>query len=521
MLPLLQLKRWNIRSRRSKRTSKSSSPKRKRQPKQRCFAKGYSTIEEYIHDLRVKEDELRVKEDKLRDRLAQLRDRLAQLGVEKQQIRDDKRRLEEKEDIIKKQRTESTSGGRPVFQLKPFDEYSLPFEAKIPRREWQLDFVTRPEFETTLNIVEKNIELFKDPNSKLGDKDMEYPVVDGATGSGKTRLVWEVCMSLSKDGIAHSIFVDCSKDAHIYGDEKDLGGVDAMLACLLVTHFCGEEVAKIYKYTLDMVIERIIQTGRRVVLIQLDDYRTNAALFRAIIRSCYDLFANSDNKRNGLLVVPILSGITYVNIRGDLLKVFRKTKPIFITLAGMQETEGLEASFYKTFGRETRDENLGRIMATFGGFPRLYTWLLDEMGYKNPGESVGPETASRLYNGVKKRYSYRYPITIWIQAYAQKTRKKEDERVIDRTIDIAESHLKRIHTIAMSGVTIHQDAKVDASIEIGMTYLELSAVGLYTLRPDPNHPNTKGNIIIPLIVLDAYCEYTGICAPDTLSPFAY
>ena len=242
---------------------------------------------------------------------------------------------------------------------------------------------------------------------------------------------------------------------------------------------------------------------------------------RAVLRSCYDLFANSTNKRNGILVVPILSGITYVNICGDLLKVSRKTKPIFISLAGMQETEGLVVSFYDTFGRQTHLKNLDRIMATFGGFPRLYTWLLDEIRNQNIEEPVGSQTAGRLYNGVKKRYSDKYPITIWIQAFAQKTGNKEDKRISERTIGIAKSHLKRIHTIAVSGVTIHQDAKVDASIAIGMTYQELSAVGLFTLRPDPGNPDMKGNIIIPLVVLDAYCEHTGICAPDTLSPFAY
>jgi len=485
------------------------------------FPKGYSTIEEYIHDIRdekshfrVKEDKLRVKEDKLRVKEQQLRDRLAQLG-------DDKRRLEEKEEGIKKQRMESTNGGRPVFQLKPFDEYSLPFEAKIPSREWQLDFVMRPEFQTTLNVVENPIRLFESPNSQLGDKVLEYPVVDGASGSGKSRLVWEVCMSLVKEGIAHSIFVDCSKYIQYNGDERNLGSVDMLLARLLVTHFCGEEVAEIYKFTLGMVIERIIQTGRRVVLIQLDEYSANVVLCRAVLRSCYDLFANSTNKRNGVLVVPILSGITYINIRNDLLEVSRKTTPRFISLAGIQETEGLEKSFYETFGRETRDENLGRIMATFGGFPRLYTWLLDEIEKEILGESVGSETSGRLYDSVKTRYSDTYPIEIWIKAFARKTGNKEDARVSECTIGIAKNHLKRIHTIAVSGVTIRQSAKIDASIPIGMTYQELSAVGLYTMKPDPEHPTTRAVIIIPLILLDAYCDHTGICARNTLSPFAY
>ena len=256
-----------------------------------------------------------------------------------------------------------------------------------------------------------------------------------------------------------------------------------------------------------------------MVLIQFDEYCEIPTLCRALLRSCYGLFSEGPG---GVVVIPILSGIPYVNIRGNLLKVSRKTTPVFISLAGMQETEVLQNSVYNEFNTQTHVKSLDRIMATFGGFPRLYTWLLDKIEDEklaNFGE-VGSETAKKLYDGVKNRYSEIYPIQVWINAFAQKTELREDERISDKTIGRAREHLKRIHTIAVSGISVSQHSRIDRFIDPGMTYQELSAVGLCTLKQDPVHPSIAV-INIPLILLDAYCDLTGICAPNTLSPFAY
>jgi len=213
-----------------------------------------------------------------------------------------------------------------------------------------------------------------------------------------------------------------------------------------------------------------------VVLIQFDEYCEIPTLCRALLRSCYGLFSEGPG---GVVVIPILSGIPYVNIRGNLLKVSRKTTPVFISLAGMQETEVLQNSVYNEFNTQTHVKSLDRIMATFGGFPRLYTWLLDKIEDEklaNFGE-VGSETAKKLYDGVKNRYSEIYPNQVWINAFARKTELREDERISDRTIGRAREHLKRIHTIAVSGISVSQHSRIDRFIDPGMTYQELSAVG--------------------------------------------
>jgi len=189
------------------------------------FPKGYFTIEEYIHDLRDEKSQLRAKEDDLRDEKSQLR-------VEKGKLLDKEAGLKAEEIVIKKQGTES--GSHPVFQLKPFDEYRQPFEAKLPSKYWRLNFVERPELEKARQLVQDAIRKFMDPDAKLADQFLHFPVVDGASGSGKSRLCWEVCKSLFDEGVAHSVYVDCSKDSHLYGSEKDQGGVDMMLARLIV-----------------------------------------------------------------------------------------------------------------------------------------------------------------------------------------------------------------------------------------------------------------------------------------------
>jgi len=55
------------------------------------------------------------------------------------------------------------------------------------------DFVRRPEFDVAINIVQGTIDAFMKPGPRFDEKFFIFPVVDGETGTGKSRLSWEVC----------------------------------------------------------------------------------------------------------------------------------------------------------------------------------------------------------------------------------------------------------------------------------------------------------------------------------------
>ena len=441
----------------------------------------------------------------LRDDKKQLRDEEKQLRDKEKQLRDDRKKLEE---ISKKPRVSI-----------PFEEFTTPFRVKMPDKSWVFNFVKRLEYKVVFDIVQRCIEKFSYPYAQLADTFLKYPVVDGASGSGKSRLCWEVAKFYFDSGVANFVFVDCASTK--IGDEKtDRSDYEMILAKILVSHFCGSD--KLCDFSLGMVLKRLVETGRKVLLIQLDEYNRNPAFCRGIIRICYELFSSEENQKNGLLLIPLLSGITYVNIRSDLLEVSSgKALPLFTSLAGMEESDGLRESFYYKLGRD-HEENLDRIMATFSGFPRLYAWLYD-VSYPalNRNRPVGADTAQRLYDSLKGTYDQAYPLDVWITTFSGRTKDPDHRRVSDRTKGIAMKYLRRVHTIAVSGISVSVGAHIDNSEPNEITYEDLSAVGLFTLKPVPGTSFGRGTIIIPLLVLDAYAHHTGICAPGMLSPFAY
>ena len=186
--------------------------------------------------LRVKERQLRVKEQ-------QLRDRLAQLGVKEDRLRDDKRRMEEN---LKKQKNEA----------KPLSEYSEKFNTEMAddlSSDWDFDFVLIPEFRKMYELLNSVLLLFTSGTKQ--DTIFDYPVVDGASGSGKSRLCWEVGKYFVKTKRAQLSFVDCSNEPFRYGREDASKDFKRCLANILFDRFVPASAQDQCSFSLVEVLE--------------------------------------------------------------------------------------------------------------------------------------------------------------------------------------------------------------------------------------------------------------------------
>jgi len=430
------------------------------------------------------------------------------------------------EDLRDKEAREEAREGAAVSKLKQLSEYPDRFSPtasglNIKRGAFEFEFVKTPGYLTTKKKVEQAWANFVDQKLTFFD----VAVVDGTMGSGKSRLCYEVGESFAREHSAQSIFLDCSGTIFDFSSESDVEIVSSCLAEVLFRRFAPETVARVYEHGLTEVLQRIKDdTGSTLVVLQVDEYSRNPELARALIRACRELFRQGPDWGAGVLVVPVLSGIPYATIRRDLVVSSDKTRPFFVTLTGVEAIDELQATFYKTAGIPTDAElpNLNRITATFGGIPRLFENLYvllkdDKIGFHSTlqnAQDLGADSAGILYDAVVAKHKAMYGIVVWQTAFSKSVKRNSPQRP-----QRAKDHLSRIHTLAVTGTPVPVHGVICPSSDITLTYSAASATGLFTFIIDSS--GEKGVIDIPLLTLDAYCEWSGVCPQGTLSPFSY
>jgi hypothetical protein len=186
-----------------------------------------------------KEEDLRKEKEQLRKKEEDLRKKEEDLRAEKLRIeaaRSDDKRL-------------SGKFGRIV--LKPLSEFEGAFDTRsspYQARRWDLDFVKVPEYESVVGLVDDVLAKYvRDPAE---DTMFQYPVVDGASGSGKSRLCWEVGMHFVRESDAQIVFVDCGTVPFEFGDETSIEHCEQCLAEVLFKRFVPKDAHRRFNYTL-------------------------------------------------------------------------------------------------------------------------------------------------------------------------------------------------------------------------------------------------------------------------------
>ena len=338
---------------------------------------------------------------------------------------------------------------------------------------------------------------------------------------------------------AQLAFVDCNTVSFEFDDEKSIDHCKRSLAKVLFKRFVPERMHRRFGYTLVDVLERIkVDTGTTLVMLQVDEYSKNQTLARALIRACRETFRLGPTMRGGIcagvLVVPMLSGIPFVNLRSSLVETSPRTQAFFVSLAGITDEKSLaklEMSFYKAARVPVPRDRSGwqLLTSSFGGFPRLFTWCVEVLGARENarintllqnGAELDLDTAKMLYDGVLKRYQEAYKMQIWVDAFRSDPTKVGSTRWSEPTYKSAMEHLKRVHTLAVAGERVDVGSRVwrgDVThMHVQKTFQELSATGLFSLQTDDTG---HGVIVVPLLALDAFA--TNSSADAAFAPLEY
>jgi len=466
-----------------------------------------------------------------RDELGRLNDELADLkqardqAFENKKAADEALKRQEEKEAREGAREGAAAGGVP---LEALEEMKTKFGSQVEPSSWDFEFVKTKPFDEVCKVVRDVVSVFtRGPTTATP---FEYPVVDGASGSGKSRTCVEVGKALEAEGNAVSLFVNCDEVLLMRpGEERNVLASKAQLARVIFDALASPEEHCRFHFTLDEVLLKFKNdTGKHIIVLQLDEYSANQELVRVMIRACDAVFRRNRDKGTGVVVVPVLSGIPFMHIRNILVKVSKKAEPQFVTLTNVEDVDGLKASFCKqaVIKGEPANSNLDIIFNTFGGVPRLYQFLLEVL-QKDASEtflvlqqqhSLGAGDAKKLYSTVMQKHKAKYGLDVWGYIFRVKAGDATFKRLSDPSRQRAKQHLRRIHTVAAIGAVIDVDRVIWPESDISLTYREASATGLFTLVIHKNH---LGTIFVPLLTLDAYSEWSEVCPPDTLSPFAY
>jgi hypothetical protein len=165
---------------------------------------------------------------------------------------------------------------------------------------WKLDFVQRDEFTQVHQVTIRATDAFK--NNPAQDTEFRFAVVDGASGSGKSRLCWEVGRALVNSINAQFIFVNCDDISFELSDstERDSRIIDQCLAYVLSRRFAPEDTVDRHSYNLNQVLSRIKgDTGSTVVVMQLDEYKAGARFDPRMLLHVFEWLKEREQRAGG------------------------------------------------------------------------------------------------------------------------------------------------------------------------------------------------------------------------------
>jgi len=413
----------------------------------------------------------------------------------------DKSRLEKKEDklrtekelLLKKdedlrasqrriEEERTRDKGPTLEELEKRAEKSLPsFAFKFRERKFFLR-ASLNGGESIEKIIEKVMIGLKPEHKPC------FPAFYGATGSGKTRAAIEIAQRLKAR-------IELSEGRKVIVAHVEMGSDGASLE---------EIVAEALKIQAEDVASLHSQLGITHLILNIDECQHQS---RKNLESL--IFAFKHTIRKSLSIIPVLSGFSTLGIESTFNGLTSAGVERYLVQQSFskENEESIKEEMMKTISEKTGLEfqNVERafnsiymsaVMADIGGWPRGYTFLLENIlnssevisSIESDEHRSGYECAQRLVrntlSGVASNWSNEFT--------------KLDELL-----------QKKLVALAMSGHRIRAGDKVAQGLEgmdSDMTFQDLADKGVLTLPSAGSREGENCQVVVPYFVLQSMCS---------------
>ena len=371
------------------------------------------------------------------------------------------------------------------------------------------NFVKPAQFDTVLNLVANNFVVSSD-----AARDLQFPVICGAMGSGKSRFGAEICKAVSrhpffKGKTILTAYLPSPSILSIGG--RDLANANDCLNVLAEALLASLYSAKPANLTATIhdIKAKLDSQGVYGVVIQVDEFATAAEAAKMILSGCR--WALGQNVR----VVPVVTGIrSLVNLapldRGSkyLLNYY-----IAEPLTTPEQSNALIKAFAEYINVSVKNvhkcEVLTMIINDCGGYPASLRLLADQilkleerflLHFRNKG-SLSFDVAQTLHASVVKNLSDRYAEGRWRAVFGQSG--NSDKRLSDGTRAL----LSRLLLVAATEMHVLGNSPVVENKPF-ITYERVENEGFVSLKPvdSKGGVNCEHIVIIPLIALGVMNE---------------
>ena len=365
-----------------------------------------------------------------------------------------------------------------------------------------------------------------------------FPMIKGASGSGKTRMGWELArygMRILKNNnmTAVHLFIPLQKSSRLAISPKDIEDVnesqDLVTSTWLLRGFLGNAQFEYFKFQnilskepgdipepwrLRNVLSRIKSELKiDFIYLHIDEYKWDILQTYAMFQSCYRSFTNGLSNDVSSLYLNI-SGVTSVEkdeLNFSSLRLSGKSIFNLVVLSGDRSIDGLYNSVADELriDRPTMNQcvNLRRVLADCGGLARCYEFavvalkqsplLLDAI----KRGKLSMNDACHLNKALIRALENSYPKDVWLHVF--KTSEVESKI-------IGPDALRRVICIAVAGVEIRNGGRVHPDSEV--TFEDAQNSGIFSIRKSDKTSIGGGIISIPMIAVNLFNMWTGKAA---------
>jgi hypothetical protein len=385
-----------------------------------------------------------------------------------------------------------------------------------------LEFVKTGVFEAVLNAVNGSLNV-----DAYAVRDLFFPVVSGAMGSGKSRLTSEVCMAVERLDANRRViagYLPRATDLQHSGRNL-LISADCLhvLADVLVKTLFRSPPAGLVA-TVPELKERLESENYGGVVLHIDEYAGNIPGVDLLLRGC--AIAWHDHQ---LHVVPILTGLMPLARLSPPADGSRFNLNFYVAepLAGTAKVRALVeealASFINVPVALVRNcAPLCNLLTDCGGYPASLQRLANEL--ISPGRrtvlehlratgNLTRDEAQSLYSTILAHLSARYDEPRWVSAFGTK---EGDSHLSVNTRKL----LSRLVLLAVTETRVFSKNQVVPERDV--SFLLVEQAGFITLKPKDPGSGRDGlhTVVIPQLALCVMNDLVKEIAGDVLkNPF--
>ena len=365
---------------------------------------------------------------------------------------------------------------------------------------FHFQYVNRAELDDAVYHCEYYIKNLLSHQQSVHASYIRYLYIGGASGAGKTRLAFEIPRRLSASNTYEVlyVFVDGVKCLRLSVENPQEKQAREYTKSLLLSILLPGAVE--FEITFPDVISRISQDcfssnpdTRKVLYIHIDECQVIAKECQAILRTIRELTRKGNLP---FVIIPVLSGISILNIATRDLVEVSGMSPIPISLCGMQ-SGGLTNEFLRELGidQEKVCSNLDRVILDMGGVPRYFQFLADILRVSNyHGEPITIDFAQIILRKLIIRIEVAYPYPKWLERFGSDS-----------------AYIRKFITLAIGGVSIPRDFRIN-----GSTLKDCAESGLFSLM---DNQDGTCQVFLPLVIVQYLNSKVFLCEPQLLDPF--